>query len=140
MVRPKRNERRVEKNALYRCLDKILPHGEAFVRRVRTRYEDIFAARIEILFYDLAATCFEINPPLDENDKRRCGCSRDKRFEGVPMVIALIVTREGVRVKYIAPDNECDVFTESADRLRQERAMRRRPRSGWRSSGERSRQ
>lgn len=106
------DERLVEKNVLYRCLDKILPHREAFFCHVRTRYQDLFGARFEILLYDLTSTYFEIDPPLDEADKRRFGYSRDKRFDCVQVVIALIVTPEGFPLAYeVLPGNTSDKTT-----------------------------
>lgn len=50
--------------------------------------------------YDLTSTYFESNPPFPEGDKRRHGYSRDKRFDCVQVVIALIVTPEGFPLAY----------------------------------------
>jgi hypothetical protein len=59
-----------------------------------------------VLLYDLTSTYFESDPPLDENDKRRHGYSRDHRFDCVQIVIALIVTPEGLPLAYeILPGN-----------------------------------
>ena len=50
-----------------------------------------------MLQYDLTSTYFESDPPFeDEQDKRRFGYSRDHRFDCVQVVIALIVTPEGL--------------------------------------------
>jgi hypothetical protein len=87
----------VEKNALYRCLDKLLPHKEALFSHLRARWQDLFAARFDVLLYDLTSTYFESPPPEDEADRRRHGYSRDKRSDCVQVVIALIVTPEGFR-------------------------------------------
>jgi hypothetical protein len=43
---------------------------------------------------------FESDPPADPPDKRRFGYSRDKRFDCVQVVIALIVTPEGFPLAY----------------------------------------
>jgi Transposase DDE domain len=52
------------------------------------------------------------HPPLDENDKRRRGYSRDHRFDCVLIVIALIVTAEGLPLAYeILPGNTNDSTT-----------------------------
>jgi hypothetical protein len=69
----------VEKNALYRCLDKVLEHKSALFSHLQTRWKDLFAATFEILLYDLTSTYFESDPPESEEDKRRFGHSRDKR-------------------------------------------------------------
>ena len=84
----------VSKNALYRCLDKVLPHKSALFSHLRQRWQDLFGASFEVLLYDLTSTYFESAPPDDENDKRRYGYSRDKRSDCVQVVIALIVTPE----------------------------------------------
>src|ERR1700758_2181136 len=85
----------VAKNALYRCLDKLLPHRAALFSHLRTRWQDLFAAKFDVLLYDLTSTYFESPPPDDETDKRRHAYSRDKRSDCVQVVIALIVTPEG---------------------------------------------
>jgi transposase len=102
----------VEKNALYRCLDKLLPHKAALFSHLRARWQDLFAASFDVLLYDLTSTYFESAPPQDENDKRRHGYSRDKRSDCVQVVIALIVTPEGFPLAYeVLPGNTADCTT-----------------------------
>jgi len=102
----------VEKNALYRCLDKALPHKAALFSHLRQRWQDLFGARFEVLLYDLTSTYFESAPPDDEDDKRRYGYSRDKRSDCVQVVIALIVTPEGFPLAYeVLPGNTADCTT-----------------------------
>jgi transposase len=102
----------VEKNALYRCLDKLLAHKQALFSHLRQRWQDLFAARFDILLYDLTSTYFESDPPDDETDKRRHGYSRDKRFDCVQVVIALVVTPEGFPLAYeVLPGNTSDKTT-----------------------------
>jgi transposase len=102
----------VAKNALYRCLDKLLPHKTALFQHLRSRWQDLFAASFEVLLYDLTSTYFESAPPDDESDKRRHGYSRDKRNDCVQVVIALIVTPEGFPLAYeVLPGNTSDKTT-----------------------------
>src|SRR6266545_445190 len=102
----------VEKNVLYRCLDKLLPHKQALFWHLRQRWQDLFGARFEVLLYDLTSTYFESAPPEDEGDKRRYGYSRDKRSDCVQVVIALIVTPEGFPLAYeVLPGNTADCTT-----------------------------
>jgi transposase len=102
----------VEKNALYRCLDKLLEHKAALFDHLRQRWQDLFGASFEVLLYDLTSTYFEAAPPDDENDKRRYGYSRDKRRDCVQVVIALIVTPEGFPIAYeVLPGNTADCTT-----------------------------
>jgi transposase len=90
----------VEKNALYRCLDKVLKHKEQLFGHLRQRWQDLFGARFEVLLYDLTSTYFESDPPFEETDKRRFGYSRDKRPDCVQVLIGLIITPEGFPLAY----------------------------------------
>ena len=90
----------VEKNALYRSLDKVLKHKTALFSHLTERWQDLFRAKFDVLLYDLTSTYFESDPPDDENDKRRYGYSRDKRSDCVQVVIALVVTPEGFPLAY----------------------------------------
>src|ERR1700747_1862759 len=102
----------VAKNALYRCLDKLLPHKAALFSHLRTRWQDLFAAKFDVLLYDLTSTYFESPPPDDETDKRRHGYSRDKRSDCVQVVIGLIVTPEGFPLGYeVLAGNTADCTT-----------------------------
>jgi transposase len=88
------------KDNLYRCLDRLLEHREELFQHLRGRWEDEFAARFDVLLYDLTSTYFESDPPFPEGDKRRFGYSRDKRPDCVQVVIALVVTPEGYPLAY----------------------------------------
>jgi transposase len=102
----------VEKNALYRCLDKLVEHKQALFSHLRQRWQDLFGAQFEVLLYDLTSTYFESAPPQDEADKRRYGYSRDKRGDCVQVVIALIVTPDGFPLAYeVLPGNTADNTT-----------------------------
>ena len=90
----------VEKNALYRCLDKVLEHRQALFSHLTERWQGLFGAKFDVLLYDLTSTYFESSEPADQNDKRRYGYSRDKRSDCVQVVIALIVTPEGFPLAY----------------------------------------
>jgi len=90
----------VEKNALYRCLDKVLEHKQALFSHLTERWQGLFGAKFDVLLYDLTSTYFESSRPADENDKRRYGYSRDKRSDCVQVVIALVVTPEGFPLAY----------------------------------------
>jgi transposase len=90
----------VEKNALYRCLDKVVEHKPALFSHLTERWQGLFGAKFDVLLYDLTSTYFESSRPADKNDKRRYGYSRDKRSDCVQVVIALIVTAEGFPLAY----------------------------------------
>ena len=88
----------VQIDKLYRCLDKVLAHKRGFFGFLHARWQALFAARFDVLLYDLTSTYFEAAPP--DEGKRQFGYSRDKRFDCVQVVIALIVTPEGFSLAY----------------------------------------
>lgn len=89
----------VQKDKLYRCLDKLLEHKRDFFCYLKGRWQILFDARFEVLLYDLTSTYFESDPG-DQAGLRRYGYSRDKRPDCVQVVIALIVTPEGFPLAY----------------------------------------
>ena len=106
------DERAAQPATLYRCLDLLLAEKEALFAHLRERWRDLFAARYEILLYDLTSTYFECDVPEDETDPRRFGYSRDRRSDCVQVVIALVVTPEGLPLAYeMLPGNTADKTT-----------------------------
>ena len=89
-----------EIHKLYECLDQLAAHKRALFDHLTQRWKDLFNAKFEVLLYDLTSTYFESDPPFPDGDKRRYGYSRDKRFDCVQVVIALIVTPEGFPLAY----------------------------------------
>jgi hypothetical protein len=89
-----------EIHKLYECLDRLMEHKGALFDHLTQRWRDLFNARFDVLLYDLTSTYFESAPPFGEGDKRKHGYSRDKRFDCVQVVIALIVTPEGFPLAY----------------------------------------
>jgi hypothetical protein len=99
-------------HTLYRCHDLLLDHKQAVFDHLTARWRDLFNARFEVLLYDLTSTYFEANPPFPEEDKRRYGYSRDRRSDCVQVVIALVVTPEGLPLAYeVLPGNTSDKTT-----------------------------
>jgi transposase len=90
----------VEIHKLYQCLDRLMVHKEALFDHLRQRWKDLFNTKFDVLLYDLTSTYFESDPPFPEGDKRKHGYSRDKRFDCVQVIIALIVTSEGFPLAY----------------------------------------
>jgi hypothetical protein len=106
------DERAVQDDTLYRCHDLILPWKEELFAHLRTRWSDLFGAKFDVLLYDLTSTYFECDVPVDENDPRRFGHSRDKRSDCVQVVVALVVTPEGLPLAYeMFPGNTADKTT-----------------------------
>jgi transposase len=89
-----------EIHKLYACHDRLIAHKEAVFDHLVGRWRDLFNACFDVLLYDLTSTYFESDPPVDEQDKRRFGYSRDHRPDCVQVVIALVVTPEGLPLAY----------------------------------------
>ena len=106
------DERAAQIDTLYRCHDWVLPWKEELFGHLRQRWSDLFAAKYDVLLYDLTSTYFESSEPEDATDPRRYGYSRDKRGDCVQVVIALVVTPEGLPLGYeMFPGNTADKTT-----------------------------
>jgi len=102
-----------EAHKLYACHDLLSPHKDALFSHLMARWRDLFNANFDVLLYDLTSTYFEINASdVPEADKRRHGYSRDKRPDCPQVVIALVVTPEGLPLAYeVLPGNTADCTT-----------------------------
>jgi transposase len=106
------DRRAVQDDTLYRAHDRVLKHREALFDHLRQRWVALFSVRYEVLLYDLTSTYFECDVPEDPNDPRRFGHSRDRRSDCVQVVIALVVTPEGLPLAYeMLPGNTSDKTT-----------------------------
>ena len=90
----------IDSHTLYACHDRLLEHKTALFDHLLGRWRDLFNVSFDVLLYDLTSTYFEIDPPLNEDDKRRFGYSRDHRPDCVQVVIALIITPQGFPLAY----------------------------------------
>jgi transposase len=101
-----------ESHKLYRCHDQLLSYKQAVFDHLAARWRDLFNVSYDVLLYDLTSTYFEADPPFPEGDKRRFGYSRDHRPDCVQIVIALVVTPEGLPLAYeVLPGNTSDKTT-----------------------------
>ena len=114
---------------LYRCLDKLLIHKQAFFSFLKERWTTLFDARFDVLLYgglglvDLTSTYFESDPgcfrtipcggSATAGTSRRTACPLPR--DCVPagqVVIALIVTPQGFPLAYeVMPGNTSDNTT-----------------------------
>ena len=85
---------------LYECHDRLLEHKQAVFDHLVTRWRNLFNVTFDVMLYDLTSTYFESDPPFGDKDKRRFGYSRDRRPDCVQVVIALVVTPEGLPLAY----------------------------------------
>lgn len=119
----------VDIHKLYACHDKLLAHKRAVFDHLVGRWRDLFNVDFDVLLYDLTSTYFEANPPFAEDDKRRYGHSRDHRSDCVQVVIALVVTPEGLPLAYeVLPGNTADSTTlrDFLDRIERQYGKARR--------------
>ncbi|MGH8533388.1 MAG: IS1634 family transposase [Gammaproteobacteria bacterium] len=93
-------EQIIDEQVLYRCHDRLLEHKQALFDHLVGRWRDLFNVTFDVLLYDLTSTYFEIDPPLNEADKRRFGYSRDHRSDCVQVVIALVISPQGFPLAY----------------------------------------
>ena len=91
-----------EKDRLYRCLDRIVPHKQELFVWLRQKWAELFQADFEVLLYDLTSTYFEGD--MEECEKAKRGYSRDSRPDCAQVVIAPIVTPDGFPLAYEVMD------------------------------------
>jgi transposase len=98
------------KDRLYRALDKALEHKEALERHLAQRWRDLFGAKCDLLLYDLTSTYFE--GQAGEIPAARRGYSRDSRPDALQLILAMVVTEEGLPLSYeVFEGNRADVTT-----------------------------
>jgi len=105
-----------QKDKPYRCLDRLLEHKEPPFDFLKERWGALFGATYDVLLYDLTGTYFESDPPLPGvKSQKKFGYSRDHRSDCVQVVIALVVTPEGLPLAYeVYPGNTRDTATLAA--------------------------
>jgi transposase len=91
-----------EKDRLYRCLDRVLEHKSDLFVHLQQRWRDLFQAEFDLLLYDLTSTYVE--GEAEGNPKARYGYSRDGRPDCKQVVIALVITPEGLPLAYEVMD------------------------------------
>jgi transposase len=91
-----------EKDRLYRCLDRLLAHKPDLFVWLRQQWADLFHADFEVLLYDLTSTYFE--GEMENNPKAKRGYSRDGRPDCLQVVIALVITPDGLPLAYEVMD------------------------------------
>ncbi len=99
-----------EKDRLYRCLDRVLPHKQELFVHLQQRWKDLFEAEFDLLLYDLTSTYVE--GEAEQNPKAKYGYSRDGKPNCKQVVIALVMTPAGFPLAYEVMDgNTSDKLT-----------------------------
>ena len=122
--------RLAEPHKLYACHDVLLKHKANLFSHLVGRWRDLFNAKFDVLLYDLTSSYFEINAAdVPAGDKRRHGYSRDKRPDCPQVVIALVVTPDGLPLAYeVLPGNtaDCKTLRMFLDKIEQQYGRARR--------------
>jgi transposase len=122
--------RLAEPHKLYACHDFRLAHKTDLFSHLVARWRDLFNVSFDVLLYDLTSTYFEINAAdVAEGGKRRHGYSRDKRPDCPQVVIALVVTPDGLPLAYeVLPGNmaDCKTLRTFLDKIEQQYGRARR--------------
>lgn len=89
---------KVHTDRLYDGLDQLLPHKETIEKHLKARLGNLFELDYELLLYDVTSTYFEGQCAANPLAKR--GYSRDKRPDCLQVLIALVVTTDGIPLGY----------------------------------------
>ena len=88
----------VNKDRLYRGLDRLLAQKDALEAHLSRRCGELFAIENEVLLYDVTSSYFE--GEAEANPQARRGYSRDHRPDRKQVLIALVVTFDGFPLGY----------------------------------------
>jgi hypothetical protein len=86
------------KDRLYRCLDRIVEHKDSFCQFIAQQWKTLFDTSFDVLLYDLTSTYFE--GLCEQIPKAKHGYNRDGRGDCRQVVIALVVTPDGLPLAY----------------------------------------
>jgi transposase len=104
------SDAQVNKDRLYRALDRVLPHKAALEAHLSKRVGELFAVDNEVLLYDVTSTYFEGEAAANPQAQR--GYSRDHRPDCKQVCIALVVSFDGFPLGYeVFPGNTHDATT-----------------------------
>jgi hypothetical protein len=118
-----------EKDRLYRCLDRVLPHKQELFVYLKQRWQDLFDEQFDLLLYDLTSTYVE--GEAEEIPKAKHGYSRDGRFDCKQVVIALVVTPRGFPLAYEVMEGNTSDRTTLRDFLEKIESLYGKARRVW---------
>jgi transposase len=98
----------VDYQHLLRSMDYLVEAKESVEKELFNRLLTVFSAKVDLVFYDLTSSYFEGEGP----ELASYGYSRDQRPDRKQIVLALVVTREGLPITHeVLPGNTADVST-----------------------------
>ena len=89
---------RVHTDRLYAGLTQLLPHKEAIEKHLKERLGNLFELKYDLFLYDITSTYFEGDCAANPMAQR--GYSRDSRPDRPQVLIALVVTDDGLPLGY----------------------------------------
>ena len=92
------DEALLNKDRLYRALDRLVGHKAAIEAHLSRRAGELFAIENEMLLYDVTSTYFE--GQAEANPLAQRGYSRDHRSDCKQVLIGLVVTFDGFPLGY----------------------------------------
>jgi len=87
----------IEKDFIYRFLDKLNDRYKDIVERVAFEYTKNVLGTITVAFYDMTTLYFESE---DEDDLRKIGFSKDGKFQNPQIMLGLLVGENGFPIGY----------------------------------------
>jgi transposase len=104
---------------IYRMLDTLTEDRINRIQDIcRQHFKGLFTEEIKVMFYDCTTLYFE---SFTEDELRRFGFSKDHKFNQGQVLLALMVTNDGLPVGYdVFPGNmyEGDTFKTAIDRIK----------------------
>lgn len=85
-------------NRLYRALDKVLTQKDQLQKHLKERLGELFEIDYDLFLYDVTSTYFE--GEAEKNPQAQRGYSRDHRPDCKQVLVALVVTKEGIPLGY----------------------------------------
>jgi len=110
----------------YRAMDFLLDCDEEVQREVFFAVSDLLNLQVDLILFDTTSTYVEI-PAEREDEFRRFGESKDRRWDLPQVVVGFAVTKEGIPVRcFTYPGNASDqeIIREVKDKLREWRLHR----------------
>jgi hypothetical protein len=97
----------LELHHLYRSLDFLDKHMSVIEEQLFFRLRDLFSLELKLVLFDTTSSYFEGRGPAG---LAATGYSRDKRPDRVQVIIAVLMTRDGIPVAhYVFPGNTADI-------------------------------
>jgi len=88
----------IDLDKVYRMMDKL--DDQSIDRLKKITYQNtlnLFGGKIEVIFYDATTIYFE---SFTSDELKKCGYSKDNKFNQPQVLLALMVTKEGLPIDY----------------------------------------